>query len=103
MTAEKEIVVSGDKALEIADVLNATTLKILRLVRKEPLSLTTIAKKLGLSEAYISHEIRALEDLKIISTTYEKGNGGVSKISTSVLEKITIIFNDKDLPSSNSR
>ena len=35
MTTEKEIVVSGDKALEIADALNATTLRILRLVRKE--------------------------------------------------------------------
>ena len=100
MATEKEIVVSGDKALKVADALNATTLKILKLIRKEPLSVTAIAKKLGLSEAYLSHEIQNLENLKIISTRYEKGNRGVSKISESALEKITITFNDEELSSS---
>ena len=58
MTTEKEIVASGKKALEIADVLNATNLKILRLIQKEPLHITTISKKLGLSEGYISNSVR---------------------------------------------
>ena len=100
MASEKEIVVSGDKALQVADALNATTLKILKLIRKEPLSVTAIANKLGLSEAYLSHEIQTLENLKIISTRYAKGARGVSKISESALEKITITFNDDDLSSS---
>ena len=97
MATEKEIVVSGEKALKVADALNATTLKILKLIRKEPLSVTAIAKKLGLSEAYLSHEIQNLENLKIISTRYAKGARGVSKISESNLEKITITFDDEDL------
>ena len=100
MATEKEIVVSGEKALKVADALNATTLKILKLIRKEPLSVTAIANKLGLSEAYLSHEIQTLENLKIISTRYAKGARGVSKISESALEKITITFNDDDLSSS---
>ena len=97
MATEKEIVVSGEKALKVADALNATTLKILKLIRKEPLSVTAIAKKLELSEAYLSHEIQNLENLKIISTRYAKGARGVSKISESNLEKITITFDDEDL------
>jgi predicted transcriptional regulator len=97
LATEKEIVVSGEKALKLVDALNGTTLKILKLIRKEPLSVTAIANKLGLSEAYLSHEIQNLENLKIISTRYAKGARGVSKISESNLEKITITFNDEDL------
>ena len=95
MPTEKEITVIGEKALEVVDVLNSTTLKILKSARKTPINITTLAKDLNLSEPYISEQVRALEDLGLVSITYERGKRGISKISTSVLEKITIILKDE--------
>ncbi len=101
MPTEKEIVVYGEKALEIVDVLNSTTLKILKAARKNPINVSQLAKDLQLSEAFISEQVRALEDLKLVSITYERGNRGIRKISTSALEKIIIILKDEELQSSN--
>ena len=94
---EKEIVVEGEKALKVVDALNYTTLKILKSARHKPISVTALAKDLQLSEAYISEMVRILEDLKLVNITYEKGERGIRKISTSLLEKITIILKDKEL------
>jgi len=101
MPTEKEITVYGEKALEIVDVLNSTTLKILKAARNNPINISKLAKDLQLSEAFISEQVRALEDLKLVSITYERGNRGISKISTSALEKITIILKDEEPQSSN--
>ena len=95
MPTEKEITVIGEKALEVVDVLNSTTLKILKSARKTPINITTLSKDLNLSEPYISEQVRALEDLGLVSITYERGKRGISKISASALEKITIILKDE--------
>jgi len=95
MPTEKEITVYGEKALEVVDVLNSTTLKILKSARKTPINITTLSKDLNLSEPYISEQVRALEDLGLVSITYERGKRGISKISASALEKITIILKDE--------
>jgi len=95
MPTEKEIVMCDEKALEVADVLNSTTLKILKLARNNPINITTLSKDLNLSEPYISEQVRALEDLGLVSITYERGKRGISKISASALEKITIILKDE--------
>jgi predicted transcriptional regulator len=100
MPTEKEVVVYGENALEVVDALNSTTLKILKAAKHEPIDVTTLSKNLKLSEAYISEMVRALEDLKLISVTYERGKRGIRKISTSSLEKITIILTNEELLSS---
>ena len=87
MPTEKEIVMCDEKALEVADVLNSTTLKILKLARNNPINITTLSKDLNLSEPYISEQVRALEDLGLVSITYERGKRGIRKISASALEK----------------
>jgi len=102
MSTEKEITVSGEKALKIADILTATNLKILRLIRSEPLYISTLAKKLVLSEAYISEQIKALEKLGMVNVTYITGDRGVRKMCTSDMERITIIIKDESLASSDS-
>ena len=85
--------------MEIAEVLNATTLKILKIARENPVNISTIAKNFGLSEAFISETVRALEDLGLVSITYERGQRGISKISTSAVEKITIIIDPEPIQS----
>ena len=95
MSTEKEIVVSGKRAQEVADALNATNIKVLKLTQKTPLHITTLAKMLSLSEPYMSETIRMLENLNLINIKYEKGERGIRKIISSNLEKITILLKDE--------
>jgi predicted transcriptional regulator len=92
----KEIVASGKNALELADALNATTLRILQILRKERLDVSTIAKRLELSEAYISEQLRSLEDLNLVNVTYARGKRGVRKLCDSSIERVIIVLNDED-------
>lgn len=94
-TEKQEMVVSGDAALKIADALNATTLRILQILWQECLDVSTIGKRLGLSQAYISEQVRLLEELKLINVSYERGKRGIRKICKSAVEKVIIIIKDK--------
>ena len=88
----EEISVTGQDALKIADALTTTTMRILQVLWDEHLDVSTIARRLGLSEAYISEQVRLLEDLKLISASYERGKRGIRKICQSVVKRITIII-----------
>ncbi|HVP92793.1 MAG TPA: hypothetical protein VMS94_03525 [Acidobacteriota bacterium] len=89
------MVVSGEKALQVAEALNATTLRMLQILSLERLDVSTIAKKLGLSEAYISEQVTLLEKLKLIKVNYEKGRRGIRKICESTIKAITIVIKSK--------
>jgi predicted transcriptional regulator len=86
------MVVSGDEALKVAEALNSTTLKMLQILSQERLDVSTIAVRLGLSEAYISEQVRVLEDLKLIKVGYERGKRGIRKICESAVKAITIVI-----------
>ncbi|MCJ7698832.1 ArsR family transcriptional regulator [Candidatus Bathyarchaeota archaeon] len=87
----EEIVVVDDEALRMVEALTATTLRILRMLSEERLDVSTIARKMNLSEAYISEEVRLLEELKLIKVSYEWGKRGIRKISQSAVKRITIV------------
>jgi len=88
----RELTVAGSEALQVADALNSTTYKILQLISTEHLDVSTIAKKLGFSEAYVSEQIRVLEDLKLIQVNYERGKRGIRKICALAVDRVTIII-----------
>lgn len=88
----KEIVVSGDKALEVSEALTATSMKILRLLSKERLDISTIGLRLGLSEAYISEQIQVMEALKLVNVNYERGKRGIRKVCGTAIKKVTIVI-----------
>ena len=88
----KELTVTGSEALKVADALNSTTYRILQLISKEHLDVSTIAVRLGFSEAYVSEQIRVLEDLKLIQVNYERGKRGIRKICALAVDKVTIII-----------
>lgn len=88
----EEMVVSGDDALRVAEALNATTLKMLQILSKERLDVSTIAVRMDLSEAYISEQVCILEDLKLINVSYQKGKRGIRKICESAIRVITIVI-----------
>jgi predicted transcriptional regulator len=88
----KEFVVSDEEALKVAEALTATTMKMLRLLWQEPLDVSTIGKKLGLSEAYISEQVKLLEELKLLNVTYARGKRGIRKICSPAVEQVTLII-----------
>ena len=91
-SSKKEIVVSGAEALRIAEALTSTTMKMLQLLRQEPLDVSTIGKRLGLSEAYISEQVKLLEELKLLNVTYARGKRGIRKICSPAVEQVTLLI-----------
>jgi len=89
------MVVSDGEALKVAEALNSTTLRILQVLSQERLDVSTIAIKLDLSEAYISEQVRVLEELKLIKVSYERGKRGIRKICESAVGAITIVIKPK--------
>ena len=89
---KREFVVSGEQALKVAEALTATTMKMLQLLWQEPLDVSTIGKKLGLSQAYISEQVKLLEELKLLNITYARGKRGIRKICSPAVEQVTLII-----------
>lgn len=94
----KELVLSGEDALKIAEALTSTTLKILQILWQEHLDISTIGRRMGLSEAYISEQVRMLEDLKLVDVTYERGKRGIRKVCAPAVEKITLVIKEGSSP-----
>ena len=87
-----EIVVTGEEALKVADALTSTSLRILQLISDKRLDVSTIAKKLDLSEPYISEQIRMLEDIKLIKVEYERGKRGIRKLCELAVGRVVIVI-----------
>jgi len=90
----KERVVSGNEALKIAEAINSTTMRMLQVLGSECMDVTSISKRLNLSESYISEQVRVLEDLKLINVRYEPGKRGIRKICESAVEKVTLVIKE---------
>ncbi len=89
---KREIVVSGEQALKVAEALTATTMRMLQLLWQEPLDVSTIGERLGLSQAYISEQVKLLEDLKLLNITYARGKRGIRKICSPAVKQVTLII-----------
>ena len=90
--ASGELVVTGEEALRVADALTSASFRILRLLSKERLDVSRIAERLELSEAYISEQVRILEELKLIKVGYQRGKRGIRKMCELAVKKITIVI-----------
>ena len=87
-----ELVVEGELALKVAEALSATSFRMLQLLSKERLSVTSIADRLSLSEAYVSEQVRQLEELKLIHVSYERGKRGIKKLCELAVNRIIIMI-----------
>ena len=88
----RQIEVGGEAALKVVDALTSSSMRILQLVSRELLDISTIAEKLDLSEPYISEQVRRLEGLKLVEVHYEKGKRGIRKLCQLAVSKITIVI-----------
>jgi predicted transcriptional regulator len=86
----QDIVVSGVDALKVADALNSSSLKMLQILSREHLDISMIAKRLKLSQPYVSEEIRKLQETNLVKVNYESGKRGIRKICETAVKKIII-------------
>jgi predicted transcriptional regulator len=86
----EEIVVSGEDALKVADALNSTSLRILQLLSKEHLDISTIAERLELSQPYVSEQVHKLQEASLIRVSYKSGKRGIRKICELAVKRIII-------------
>ena len=86
----EEIVTSGEDALKVADALNSTSLRILQLLSRERLDISTIAERLQLSQPYVSEQVRKLQETSLVRVNYESGKRGIRKICELAVKKIII-------------
>ena len=94
----KELKVTDEEALKVAKALSSeTAFKILRLISEEQLDISTIARRLKLSEAYVSEAMHMLEKLGLIKVSYAAGKRGIRKICELAAGKITIVIKPEQL------
>ncbi|MGD6811113.1 MAG: ArsR/SmtB family transcription factor [Candidatus Bathyarchaeia archaeon] len=74
----------------IQGLSSITSFKILQLLSRGELDISTIARRMKLSEAHISGEISRLEDLQLVKVTYAPGKRGIRKICTLAVRQICI-------------
>lgn len=89
----KELKLAGREALEVLQALSSeTSFRVLQLLSKEKLDVSTIAKRLRLSEAHISEEVSRLENLQLIKVSYAPGKRGIRKICELAVQKVLIVI-----------
>ena len=86
----EDIIVSGEDALRVADALNSTSMRVLQLLLKEHLDISTIADRLNLSQPYVSEQVRKLQETNLIRVSYESGKRGIRKICELAVKRIVI-------------
>lgn len=91
--SSEELKITGKEALKMIQGLSSiTSFKILQLLSKEDLDVSSIARRMKLSEAHISGEIRRLSDLHLIRVSYAPGKRGIRKVCMLAVKQICIIL-----------
>jgi len=91
--SSEELKLSGKDAIELIQGLSSiTSFKILQLLSKENLDVSSIARKMKLSEAHISGEISRLQNLKLVNVNYAPGKRGIRKVCTLAVKQICLII-----------
>lgn len=73
-----------------AALANETCLKILRVLSTRNVDVSTLAKKLRLTEPTVSVDVQELENLGMIEVSYAKGRRGIRKICRLAKDRICI-------------
>ena len=69
-----------------------TRLKIIRLLKKQKMTITEIATKLDQTEANASAQVKILEQAGIITAEYASGIHGLRKVCSIAVERLEIIL-----------
>lgn len=89
----KELTLTGEAALKVVQALSSEAFfKILQLISTGQLDVSTIARRLELSEAYVSEGVHMLDKLGFIKVSYAPGKRGIRKICELAVGKIIIVI-----------
>jgi predicted transcriptional regulator len=91
--SSQELKITGKEALNLVKGLSSiTSFKILQLLSKENLDVSSIAHRMKFSEAHISGEISRLEDLQLVKISYAPGKRGIRKVCMLAVKQISLII-----------
>lgn len=86
-----ELTVSGRKALLVIRTLSkGASFRIMKALKRRPLDVSTLSRKLNLSQPYTSQCVSDLQHLGLIEVNYEPGKKGTRKICAEKISRITI-------------
>jgi predicted transcriptional regulator len=89
--SDQQLEVSGDEVRRVAGALaNETCLRILSLLSRRSLDVSTLAEKLNLTEPTVSVDVQELQSLGLVTVTYGKGKRGIRKICKLAKDRICI-------------
>jgi len=92
---EEELIMKNERVIKIAKALASETCWIiLKLLCKERMDVSRIAKELKQTEANVSAQIKILENAGLITSHYEPGDHGVRKVCEPAVKKIIIQIAD---------
>jgi predicted transcriptional regulator len=69
-----------------------TRLRILELIAKRDMDVSTLARALGLREPTVSGEVALLERLELLEVTYSKGRHGIRKVCRLAKKRVLVDF-----------
>lgn len=89
----KELPLSDEKTLGIVQALSSKlSFRILRLISKEQMDISTIARRLQISEARVSEGISTLEKSGLVQASYAPGKRGIRKLCKPAVQKVVIVI-----------
>jgi predicted transcriptional regulator len=89
--SREELRLSGDQVRPVVVALaNETCLRILSLLSRRSLDVSTLAEKLNLTEPTVSVDVQELQNLGLVTVTYGKGKRGIRKICKLAKDRICI-------------
>ena len=78
--AELKVILNGDGSEIFRVLANKTCRKILNLLSIYPhLSVSALAKQVGITEASISYEVKHLEEAGLVAAKFSPGKHGIKK------------------------
>jgi len=89
--SDHELELSGDEVGPVVAVLaNDTCRRILSMLSRRSLDVSTLAEKLNLTEPTVSVDIQELQNVGLVAVTYAKGERGIRKICRLAKDRICI-------------
>ncbi len=87
----RTVIVQSENAEGLAAALKSKTRReIIKILRKEALDVSRLAKRLNQTEANISAQIQQLQKVGLVKSRYEPGDHGVRKICEVHIDRIII-------------
>lgn len=89
----KELMLTEEKALAVVQALSSRlSFNILRLISKEQMDISTIARHLQTSEAHVSESVSTLQKSGLIEASYAPRKRGIRKLCKPAVQKVIIII-----------